>query len=93
MIGSAVAEILDALDADQQVLLAGKLAGVSDADVSRQLGVSRPTAAKRKQEVLRVLEETGLEDLPPARAIDVLAELAWALVGRWPGADGGDLGD
>lgn len=93
MIDSAAGEILAALGPEQRLLLAGKLAGVSDADVSHRLGVSRPTAAKRKQEVLELLETTGLDGLQPEQAASVLAELAWALSEVWPTAGGIDSDD
>ena len=55
MINTAIADVLRAIDPTQRVVLRMKLAGVSDTEVASLLGVSRPTAAKRKDEVSSVL--------------------------------------
>jgi hypothetical protein len=71
---STVNELLSTLSDDQSALLRAKLNGVSDSDIAANLGLSRPTAAKRKTEVMRVLSER-MSDLPQDLAARVVAEL------------------
>jgi len=81
----AVRTMLAGLDAQDRLLLAAKLSGVSDADVAAALQVSRPTAAHRKQVLLERLEPL-LGALPdPLRTIAV-DRLSADLAGVWPPA-------
>lgn len=63
-VAESVGNIVDALDIQQLQLLRSKLLGRSDADVAADLGVSRPTAAARKREMLAVVE-SAFGDLRP----------------------------
>jgi len=57
------AEVLAALDGEDRKILRFKLEDVSDEVVSRTLGVSRPTLAKRKHAVFQKIRER-VENLP-----------------------------
>ena len=52
---SAVADVLGRLDSTQRKVLRMKLAGISDGEVASTIGVSRPTAADRKNEAMSAL--------------------------------------
>ena len=52
---TAAERIVEKLETEQALLLGLKLANVADGDIARQLGVSRPTISKRKQEVESIL--------------------------------------
>ncbi len=63
-VAESVANVVDALPDQQLQLLRSKLLGRSDADVAADLGVSRPTAAARKREMLAAVE-SAFGDLRP----------------------------
>jgi len=60
---SITEQLYEALTPEQRVILVRKVEGSSDTELAQELGVSRPTAAGRKDDVLQVLEG-GLHDLP-----------------------------
>jgi hypothetical protein len=75
--------LLDSLGTEGRQIVAAKLAGVSDSDLARGLGVSRPTAASRKEAVLatfRLEAESLAESLLPM----LIEQLALRLAGEWP---------
>ncbi|MEP1124743.1 MAG: hypothetical protein ABJH68_12735 [Ilumatobacter sp.] len=55
---AAVGRIREEFNDDLLLVLACKVAGVSDLEVSRHLGVSRRTATNRKRSVISILEKT-----------------------------------
>ena len=59
----AIESVLKRLGEDERSLLRDKLAGISDAEMAKARGVSRPTLAARKQDVYDVIETDlgGLE--------------------------------
>ncbi|HAP78075.1 MAG TPA: hypothetical protein DCR14_18575 [Acidimicrobiaceae bacterium] len=63
-VAQSVASVVDALSPEQLALLRSKLLGWSDSDVAAALGVSRPTAAARKREMLNAVA-SGLSDVRP----------------------------
>ena len=69
------------LNDEQKLILRLKRAGVEDAEVARALGVSRPTAAKRKSLALGVLE-SHLLNLPGSVREEVLCLLDEGLAGN-----------
>ena len=79
--------IIDRLDQEQMSVLAAKLTGISDSDVAKGLSLSRPTAAKRKDEVFEIVrrEADALTDAARSEMVDQLASL---LAGEWPPAGG-----
>jgi DNA-directed RNA polymerase specialized sigma24 family protein len=68
-------QLFEGLTQEQLLIIVRKLEGSSDSEIAKELGVSRPTAAARKDDVLRVLEK-GLEDLSPRLQAEVLDRLA-----------------
>jgi DNA-directed RNA polymerase specialized sigma24 family protein len=64
------------LTEDQRTIVRLKLGNTSDSDIARALQISRPTAAKRKDEALEVLRRNleGISDLEVAVAMDRLVE-------------------
>lgn len=79
----AVTTLLSRLDQNARIVLAAKLEGISDADLAQLLGVSRPTAAKRKHTVSTVVAET-LGDLPEVVRIETMRHLGAHLAGEAP---------
>lgn len=77
------AELVSQLDPADRSILAAKLADVSDSDIAGMLGVSRPTAAKRKKAVYLRVEEQ-LRDLPEQARIAALDRVGSLLAGAWP---------
>lgn len=69
-----VAAILRDLGRDDRLILRRKLAGVSDQEVAEEVGVSRPTLAKRKQLMLDGLQ-VHLVDLDRSLQERVIAAL------------------
>jgi len=69
-----VAAILRDLGSDDRLILRRKLAGVSDQEVAEEVGVSRPTLAKRKQLMLDGLQ-VHLVDLDRSLQERVIAAL------------------
>ena len=75
----AVDSLLAGISEEDRLILHAKLSGVSDTDLASQLGVSRPTAAKRKFDVvnqLRQLMASEADDLTPAHTSE-LAQLLY----------------
>lgn len=70
-----VNELMQRIDAADREILRAKLAGVSDAALAGRLGVSRPTAAKRKSEAFGHLREVWATldvDVAPERVAQEL---------------------
>jgi hypothetical protein len=63
MIREAAEGILTRLSEDEKLILARKLADVSDGDLANEMRISRPTLAKRKGRVFEILE-SELKTLP-----------------------------
>lgn len=63
--------ILERLGAEERVILLYKLAGESDGGVAKRLGISRPTAIKRKQSLFETLRDR-LEGLPEEAQLEVI---------------------
>ena len=74
VVAEAVQSVLTSLDDDQRMLVRDKLAGLSDAEMAKTRGISRPTLAARKQAVFAVLggELRDLERTLQEAAIDRL---------------------
>ena len=64
LIDESATMLVVALEQDHRVAFLHKAANASDADLGKRLGVSRPTAAKRKQECMSILraELSTVED-------------------------------
>lgn len=85
-----VEALLQAIDEDDRTVLRAKLAGTADAALAEQLGVSRPTAAKRKAEAFGRLRAAWTElagDLPNEASVRLVQELYLRL--RVTGVSGG----
>lgn len=68
-------DLMQRIDVADREILRAKLAGVSDAALADRLGISRPTAAKRKTEAFRNLQEAWVTlavDLAPERVAQEL---------------------
>jgi DNA-directed RNA polymerase specialized sigma24 family protein len=74
MANSVSDQLLEGLTQDQLLIIVRKVEGSSDSEIANELGISRPTAAARKDDVLRLLEK-GLEDLSPRLQAEVLDRL------------------
>ena len=61
----AVTNFAADLDSAYRVVLLGKAHGVSDGDLARRLDRSRPWLADRKREVLEMVENNVISQLPP----------------------------
>jgi DNA-directed RNA polymerase specialized sigma24 family protein len=79
----AVESLLADLDNDARTVLASKLAGLSDAELAQALGVSRPTAAKRKNSVNGAIA-TSFGPLSGAARSEAMRRLGASLVGEAP---------
>lgn len=62
---NAITHFVADLDETHRVVLLGKAQGVSDGDLARRLGRSRPWLADRKQEVLTMVASNVISQLPP----------------------------
>lgn len=78
-VGEIVDRVVATLTSEDRRILAQKLAGVSDSEVAAQLGVSRPTAIKRKNEVWAVIQRE-CEDLEEAVRHAVAEQLVQRVV-------------
>jgi DNA-directed RNA polymerase specialized sigma24 family protein len=78
LVNDTTNRILASCSLDQQHLLLRKLEGVADGDIAREVGVSRPTLANRKDEVWRLMEGE-LSDLPDTLQQTVVSELSLRL--------------
>lgn len=85
MTTTAVA-VFEALSPEQRVVLSAKLGGVADGEVARGLGMSRPTAAARKREMLDVVE-SRLRDQEDSIRLGAIEELSVRVAGLWPPAE------
>jgi DNA-directed RNA polymerase specialized sigma24 family protein len=68
---SVTEQLYDSLTPEARLILVRKVEGSSDGELAQELGVSRPTAAGRKDSVLRLLEEK-LRDLPEKLQSEVI---------------------
>jgi hypothetical protein len=80
VVTSTVDRVLDAMSEEQSLIFLRKLEGVSDSEVAKELGLSRPTLAARKEGVWRLMEHE-LSDLPEEHQRAVTGELGLRLVG------------
>jgi hypothetical protein len=63
---TTIAALAADLDPVHRIVLIGKSQDVSDGDLAQRVGLSRPTLAKRKTEVLARVQAELIEDLPNA---------------------------
>jgi len=70
--------VLNACDVVQKEVLRQKLAGVSDGEIALHLGLSRPTVAKRKKEVLTILE-TALSETSESLQVAIIDHICLRL--------------
>lgn len=76
--------MIEELSENDRLVLRSKLSGAPDAELASLLGVSRPTAAKRKQEAfaqLRHAWEAHAGEVPPEQASG-LAQLIYLKLGQ-----------
>ncbi len=85
----AAARIAQSLSKEQRLIIAAKVSGVADADVAVALGISRPTAAKRRNAAFEVFRRE-CQVLESDEHSVVLERLAALLAGAWP-PGGGDV--
>jgi DNA-binding transcriptional MerR regulator len=78
LVSSAADPLWKALSSVQRSVLRGKLAGAADADIARELGISRPTIIKRKTEALAILSD-HLGGLEESVQMEIISELRAAL--------------
>lgn len=74
VVSASIESLVKRMTDEQSRLLGLKMAGASDGDIAKELGLSRPTVAKRKVEVLTLLS-TEMADLAADQqvaAIDLL---------------------
>ena len=74
LVRDTATRILDACSEEQLLILTMKLEGLADDAVAREIGVSRPTLANRKEVVWRILE-TELRDLSEPLQLAVTREV------------------
>ncbi len=61
---TTIATLVSDLDPVHRIVLIGKSQDISDGDLAQRVGVSRPTLAKRKTEVLARVQAELIEELP-----------------------------
>jgi hypothetical protein len=79
---SLIEGFLGQLDETQQRVLLGKSQGISDGDLAKRIGRSRPWVADRKIEVLEMLEEHLVAQVPEALQVEATRMLLDELVVR-----------
>jgi DNA-directed RNA polymerase specialized sigma24 family protein len=79
IVAEVSASIAESCTGIARVVLRHKLAGVSDREIGRQLGISRPTVAKHKHRLFRRLERdlAPLSEEMRVAVIDSLGGAAW----------------
>jgi len=62
--------IIDDLNEEARLVLRTKLSGASDSELASRLGVTRPTAAKRKTEAFAALRDSWTSSAPDATSME-----------------------
>ena len=86
IVAEVTESILQSCSSVQREVLRMKMDGLSDASVGARMGLSRPTVARRKKEILELLR-SALSDLTESLRKEVMAELGGRLLN-----DGGTHG-